>query len=106
LLRTFQESVEIGLSRMQPVLRVLDAVLYETVAEDQLITSVDRVREEISQKHGDRDVLSLTNKFLWLKYRYPVIIYDRNVETPSKSRAEIILGMFVNGELFVIRRDY
>jgi hypothetical protein len=70
---------EIGLPRLEPVLRVLEALQYEVVVENQPVDLVNKVREEISQKYGGWDTLSLTTKFLWLKYRDPVVIYDNSV---------------------------
>jgi hypothetical protein len=65
-----------GLPRYKPVLDVLESVTPATFHGDDLIPAILRVRDQISTRYGERGVLSLTTKFLWLKVRSPIIIYD------------------------------
>jgi hypothetical protein len=65
-----------GLQRFEPVLDIIDAQTREDFEGDKLLLAIEKVRIEISRKYGDRGVLSLTTKFLWLKIKSPVIIYD------------------------------
>ena len=60
--------------RYDPVLDALNGVLLLTQVNVTKI--VDQVRQQISKEYGGRDVLSLTTKFLWLKFKAPVRIYD------------------------------
>jgi hypothetical protein len=62
--------------RYKPVLDVIDALTPITFQEPQLISSIMEVRSQISQRYGDRGVTSLTTKFLWLKMKSPIVIYD------------------------------
>ncbi|WP_138519126.1 hypothetical protein [Limnobacter alexandrii] len=78
-----------GLKRYQPVLEILDGVSKEHFRDDQ-VKKILEIEREISGKYGNRSVLSLTTKFLWLKIKQPVLIYD--------SQARIAVGS-ENGDL-------
>jgi hypothetical protein len=78
--------VKKNVKRYQPVLEILDAVSKEQFNDDP-VNTVNRILEierEISAKYGDKRVLSLTTKFLWLKIKEPILIYD--------SQARIAVG--------------
>ena len=64
-----------GLQRYEPVLEILND--FAPVTFDNVIDVVNYTRQRISSKYGQRSVLSLTTKFLWLKVKSPVRIYDR-----------------------------
>jgi hypothetical protein len=64
------------LPRYRPVLMVIDALNRVDFQGENLLSSIKNVRDKISAQYGGRDVLSLTTKFLWLKIKSPVIIYD------------------------------
>jgi hypothetical protein len=72
-----------GLPRYKPLLDVIDSQVPETFTTN-LIEAIERTRDRISRQYGDRGVLSLTTKFLWLRVKTPIIIYD--------SRARAALG--------------
>jgi hypothetical protein len=78
--------------RYGPVLDILEEITKENFKEhpNNTVNTILDIEKNISQKYGDRGVLSLTTKFLWLKVKQPVIIYD--------SRARIALGT-QNGDL-------
>ncbi len=40
------------------------------------VKEILKIEEEISNKYGNRNVLSLTTKFLWIKVKRPILIYD------------------------------
>ena len=65
-----------GLPRYQPVLKIIDALNPADFQGEKLLPSIRKVRDKISAQYGRRDVLSLTTKFLWLKMKSPIIIYD------------------------------
>lgn len=46
--------------------------------------TIQRISKRISKKYGRRQVLSATTKLLWLKFRSPVIIYDRQARKALK----------------------
>lgn len=65
--------------RYQPVLEVLNRV--GSLTEENTIHIVADTCKQISEHYGGRNVLSLTTKFLWLKFKSPVRIYDRQART-------------------------
>lgn len=83
--------VEVGLVRYQPVIDIMDQLQthdfgggdsVQTV-NPQCIDIINAVAEEIGKRYptkkgNRRNVLSLTSKFLWLKFKSPVLIYDKN----------------------------
>lgn len=66
---------DIGRARYEPLLDIIDQVCASEFSNDT-ITSIINVQNTISEAYGDRSVLSLTTKFLWLRIRNPIIIYD------------------------------
>lgn len=57
------------------VLDILKEINKEDFEKDPLKTIL-AIEKRISEKYGNRGVLSLTTKFLWLKIKQPIIIYD------------------------------
>ncbi len=76
--------VGVGLPRLKPVLNTLDRVSPESVTDATLRTVVGELRREIGRAYGGRDLLSAATKFLWLRHRDIVVIYD--------SQARLALG--------------
>jgi hypothetical protein len=70
-----------GLPRFKPVLDILDTLTPCNFEGDALIPAIVRVRDQISAQYGKRGVLSLTTRFLWLKVRRPIIIYDNKARS-------------------------
>lgn len=73
--------VKKGLARYQPVLEILDTVNQNQFSNsnnnnNKPVKKILDIEKTISQKYGNRRVLSLTTKFLWLKIKQPIIIYD------------------------------
>jgi hypothetical protein len=68
--------VDEDILRYKPVLDVIDALDPKTFQGAQLIPLIESVHSQISQRYGGRRVMSLTTKFLWLKMKSPIIIYD------------------------------
>lgn len=66
---------EIGRARYEPLLEVIDKVSASDFSGDT-VKSIRKVHKRISNAYGDRGVLSITTKLLWLKIRHPIIIYD------------------------------
>ncbi len=65
-------------SRYEPVLEIIDA-LTQSQFEVNSVQEILNIREKISKKYGNRNVLSATTKFLWIKIKQPVLIYDSQV---------------------------
>jgi hypothetical protein len=78
------------LPRYRPVLKIIDALNPADFRGENLLPSIEKVRDKIKAQYGRRDVLSATTKFLWLKMKSPIIIYD--------SRARKALGA-ASGEI-------
>ncbi|NTW77397.1 MAG: hypothetical protein HGB33_06440 [Syntrophaceae bacterium] len=72
-----------NLERYDPVLEVL-ASLPQVITPDNVEREIEKAQQAISTQYGGRKVLSLTTKFLWLKVKAPVRIYD--------NQARIALG--------------
>ena len=68
---------EKGFARYQSVLEVLDRL--GQVAPGNVERVVADAQKAISSQYGGRKVLSLTTKFLWLKFKSPIRIYDSQV---------------------------
>ena len=72
-----------GLKRYQPVLEILDSVNSEQFKHNS-VKKILEIKDKISAQYGNKGALSLTTKFLWLKIKQPVLIYD--------SQARIAVG--------------
>jgi hypothetical protein len=97
--------------RYQPVLTILDSVSKELFPDNteskekftQTVSKILGIEQKISKKYGDRKVLSLTTKFLWLKIQEPIIIYDSQAANAVGSKA---VGSKAVGSKKVVLADY
>jgi hypothetical protein len=80
------EKQENKVLRYKPVLDVIDALDPIAFQGARLTTSIMEVERKISLRYGDRRVLSLTTKFLWLKMRSPILIYDSRARKALRAR--------------------
>ena len=76
--------VDIRCDRYEPILKIIDKVVATDFSTDTL-KSISKVEREISRAYGDRSVLSVTTKLLWLKMRDPIIIYDSQARVALKT---------------------
>ncbi len=58
------------------------------------VALVDEIQRRISSAYGNRGVLSLTTKFLWVKYRSPIVIYDRQAREALESSKNSLAGNY------------
>jgi len=72
-----------GLTRYEPVLDIIDP-LKSTQFENNPVKEILEIEKSLSEKYGNKSLLSLTTKFLWIKIKQPILIYD--------SRAKDALG--------------
>lgn len=72
--------VGLGLPRLGPVFEAIDTLTSDDFEADT-VQSVLGIRDQLSAVYGNRDVLSATTKFLWLKVKSPIIIYDSQAKT-------------------------
>ncbi len=71
-----------SIRRFIPVLKIIDKY---TNSDVDTAEKIEKIAEEISGEYGGRGLKSATTKFLWAKFKIPVIIYD--------SQAKIALGV-------------
>ncbi len=64
-----------GLKRYSPVLDILDEVERHRF-QDNPVKEILNIEKKISKLYGNRSLLSLTTKILWLKIQQPILIYD------------------------------
>jgi hypothetical protein len=67
-----------GFQRYEPLLKVLDSIDVSSfpVNSKDTVEKMLKIESQISKKYGDRGVLSLTTKLLWLKFKSPIRMYD------------------------------
>ena len=65
-----------GLRRYGPVLKILERQHRADFRGENLLPSIRKVKERISDQYKGHGGLSLTTKFLWLKMKSPIIIFD------------------------------
>lgn len=70
--------LDAGFPRLQPVLDAINAATRSSIEGSNLVPGILRVRDAISRVYGGDDLLSVTTKFLWLRFKRPIIIYDGN----------------------------
>lgn len=61
--------------RYQSVLDCIDSLKASDFSANP-VAKVEEIERQISKQYGDRGVLSLTTKLLWLKVKEPIVIYD------------------------------
>jgi hypothetical protein len=76
-----------NIARYKPVLNIIDN-LKHSYFENNTVEKIREIKSEISKEYGNRNVLSLTTKFLWIKIKQPILIYD--------SQARIAIGAKYN----------
>lgn len=87
IIRNFVKDYDerIGLQRLAPVLEIIDPLKAEDFSED-LVGQILEVRTKLSASYGNRYLLtSATTKFLWIKFRSPIIIYDEQARKALKT---------------------
>lgn len=75
--RAFEQNQ--GLSRYKPVLKAIYSL--DFVSPEGAVDTVDAIQKHISEEYGGRNVLSLTTKLLWLRFKSPIRIYDSQART-------------------------
>lgn len=87
---------KIRLARYEPVLDIIDP-LKPNQFKNNPVKEIIKIERKISNKYGNKSVLSLTTKFLWIKIKQPILIFD--------SRARIALGT-ENGNLYAYYEEW
>jgi len=86
--RTAQKKFErkVGAKRFEPILAAIRTAKPTHFEGDNLVPAVLQIARTLSATYGDRGVLSLTTKLLWLKIRHPIIIVDANARLALNRR--------------------
>jgi hypothetical protein len=74
-----EHDFDIGIPRLQPVLDAINGAARLDFDGSDITPNILRIRDAISREYGGNDLLSVTTKFLWLRFQHPIIIYDGNV---------------------------
>jgi hypothetical protein len=75
--------IEKNIGRYQPIIDALNVL--PDINRSNVIAITYDVHEKISSGYDQRNALSLTTKFLWLKTKHPVRIYDSQVRSILKT---------------------
>jgi hypothetical protein len=96
--------LERGLERLAPALETLEHPRFRRVSADNLLSIIARLRTQLGEAYGNRDLLSAATKLLWLIHPEHVLIFD--------SQARIALGTpigdygaFVGSWRFAFQKD-
>jgi len=84
--RNLRTKHERGRPWFRSIVKVIDSVERSQLRGPKLCSSVRKVSDQISAEYGGRGALSATTKFLWLKLRSPIIIYDGQARAPLKAK--------------------
>lgn len=86
---------KIGIQRLLPVLNIIDNLSIDQFEKDP-VKKILEIESQISNKYGNRGVLSLTTKFLWLKLKSPILMYDSQARIAVKSSDGDLAGYYKN----------
>ena len=81
-----------GLSRLAPVLDLLNHEGLKRVTDDTVAEAVGFLRTALGTAYGGRDLLSAATKFLWLLHKDAVVIFDSQARAALKSPAGDYVG--------------
>lgn len=84
-----------GIERYKPVLDIIDGLSISQFDKDP-VSKIIETEAKISSQYGNRGVLSLTTKFLWLKFKAPILIYDSQARIAVKSQDGDLCGYYSN----------
>ncbi|MGA7564272.1 MAG: hypothetical protein WBW55_13780 [Desulfobaccales bacterium] len=63
------------LERYAPVFEIIDPLRRDQFENDP-VKQIREIEKRIAEKYGNKSLLSLTTKFLWIKIKQPILIYD------------------------------
>lgn len=85
---------ERGLGRLEPVLDILDGIKPNNFQNsspnnEKVINEIEKIASEISEQYGNaKKMLSATTKFLWLKLKQPILIYDSRARNALEEKGK------------------
>jgi hypothetical protein len=71
--------------RFGPVLDIIQSVQPEGVRDEDVLDLIKDTHQRLSRVYGNKGTLSATTKFLWLRIKNPVIIYDSQARKALKT---------------------
>jgi len=72
--------LDVGIPRFQPSLEIIDNVTMNEI-EANPVEAIIQTSRRLSSRYGNDVVISATTKLLWMKFRYPIVIFDGYTET-------------------------
>ncbi len=66
-----------GFTRYEPILKIIDSPNLALFKSGDLVKEIIDTSKLISNEYGGDNKLSLTTKFLWMKFKHPILIYDQ-----------------------------
>ncbi len=85
--RNLDSKYEKGLIRYEPVLDIIDP-LKPSQFENDTVKEIREIEGTLSEKYGNKSLLSLTTKFLWIKIKQPILIYDSQVRIALGTKSD------------------
>lgn len=76
--------VDQGLRRYEPLLQAFHELPQSSTYDNDFVELVDRFQRRIGSSYGRRNLISISSKLLWLRFRDPFIIYDSRVRSALK----------------------
>jgi hypothetical protein len=70
-----------GLTRHEPLFTSFLKLNEQDVTESNYIDIFDSFLSSLASRYGDKTLISLSSKLLWLRFRDPFIIYDSRVRS-------------------------
>ena len=77
--------IDKSLRRLEPILEKIDPLKASNFKENPE-AEINKISNQISAVYGGSSVLSLTTKFLWLKFKNPILIYDSQARSALGSK--------------------
>jgi hypothetical protein len=78
---------DVGVERYLPVVKALSSISKDEFSEKNAVDLVSILGKKITNRYG-RNVVSLSSKLLWLKFRDKIVIYDNLVKSALKCRGD------------------
>lgn len=78
---------EKGKERYASVLDLLDKTDPREISKRSYVERLEELRNAISRDYGGRGVLSFVSKIMWVKYKSPIIIYDKQARQALESES-------------------
>lgn len=78
---------DVGMKRYLPVVEALSSISNDEFGEKSAVYLVSILGKKITNRYG-RNVISLSSKLLWLRFRDKIVIYDNLVKSALKCRGD------------------